>query len=300
MKLFLDATFAIQEAIDIAVAPTTPAEEETGLPEGVEDVLAALRLLEGVPFQYLVPDDDLLPPESIRFFYLDRNWSDALVNGALAAGAFSTLDRAQLQARYAEIRGAVDVAERNRWAVRTDLPGFDGSAEVATGFLLRSRAVSGWPGLHVRAYQGASDEPTRMLRIERLAPAVLLALIDGVPDRIVIEEPRQGIQFGVDADDAEGNGPFRANVRDPDTGEFVNETAKVPLRRGAPGVIDMEELRRRLVATGQVGGDLSSAEYALQMLQLPYQQWFGDQQATFSQFLQAKVTLATVRTWTLD
>ena len=47
--------------------------------------LARLRLLDGVPFSYLVDDSELLPTESIRFFYLDRAWTDALVQGALTA-----------------------------------------------------------------------------------------------------------------------------------------------------------------------------------------------------------------------
>ena len=33
--------------------------------------------------------------------------------------------------------------------------------------------------------------------MERLAPAVLLVLFDGIPAVVHIEEPRQGIQFGV-------------------------------------------------------------------------------------------------------
>ena len=36
--------------------------------------------------------------------------------------------------------------------------------------------------------------------MERLAPAVLLVLFDGVPAVVHIEEPRQGIQFGVRLD----------------------------------------------------------------------------------------------------
>lgn len=39
--------------------------------------LARLRLLQGVPFSYLVADAQLLPRESIRFFYLDRETGGA-------------------------------------------------------------------------------------------------------------------------------------------------------------------------------------------------------------------------------
>ena len=74
--------------------------------------LARLRLLHGVPFTYLVPDAELLPIESIRFFYIDRAWTDALVQGALSVGTVTTADRAQLEALYPTIRDEVDEAER--------------------------------------------------------------------------------------------------------------------------------------------------------------------------------------------
>jgi hypothetical protein len=290
VKTFTFSAAAIQQAYAAAAAPRLP-EEPSGLPAEVADFLAQLRLLAAVTFQHLVPDDDLLPPESIRFFYLDRNWTDAAVDGALTAGTFTTAERATLATRYAEIRAAVDTAERN---VRADRGGGAGPAEAATGFLLRSRAVSGWPGLHVRAYRDGQDAPMRMLRIERLAPAVLFALIDGIPDRVVVEEPRQGIQFGVDKT---GDGRFRANVRDPATGAPTGMTVEVPFRSGSPGVVDMTTLRQRLVDTGAVGGSLDSAEYALQLLQLPYQQWFGDAPGGMTEFLRLVITVAQIREW---
>ena len=293
MKIFVDARAVLADAFATATAPPVPGED-SGIPTEVGGFLAHLRLLESVPFQYLIPDDDLLPVESIRFFYLDRNWTDAAIDGALAAGTFTTSERATLAARYAEIRDAIDQTERNVWVNRVGGPGYDGPAEVATGLLVRSRAVSGWPGMHVRAYRQASETPMRMLRIERLAPAVLFALIDGIPDRVVLEEPRQGIQFGVDA---ESDGTFRANVRDPADGSFTGTTVPVQFRQGSPGVIDMTALRKRLVGTGEVGAGLDSAEYALQMLQLPYQQWFGDAPAAMADFLRTVIAVAEMRTW---
>ena len=65
--------------------------------------------------------------------------------------------------------------------------------------MLRSQAVSGWPAMHVRAFnvdpaegdtaQFQEDDPRRMrlLRLERLAPAVLLCLFDGIPTVVHIE-----------------------------------------------------------------------------------------------------------------
>src|SRR5688572_10669772 len=152
--------------------------EDRIVPRDHRQWLARLRLLEAVPFAYLVADSELLPPESIRYFYLDRNWTDALVQGALSAGTLNSADRAQLEQLYSDVRRELDEEERD-----VLLPGGErvqrGQAGVITGFLMRSRAVSGWPGIHVRAYSHevvgdeeivGEEHPARikLLRLERL------------------------------------------------------------------------------------------------------------------------------------
>ena len=283
-----------QAVFDPPDEPTDQGPEETGIGT-LEDLLtwlARLRLLHGVPFPYLVPHEDLLPPESIRFFYLDRNWTDALVEGALAAGGSTNGDHAQIQGRYEALRDAIDETERGLWVRFAGGEQRTGEAEIATGFLLRSRAVSGWPGLHVRGYD-ADDKDIRILRLERLAPPVLFMLFDGVPRRMEIEEPKQGIQFGVDP---ELDGSFCVKVRDPVSGEVIERQVDgelkdlevpVPFRAGSPGVIAVNRLRKDLLEAAPTelapegmgpGGDdeLSSAEYALQVLQYPFLQSFGE------------------------
>src|SRR5262245_20369131 len=180
----------LKEAAQVSTLYATDTHSRTGearvVPRDLRQWLARLRLLEGVPFAYVVADSELLPPESVRFFYLDRNWTDALVQGALSVGTLNSSDRAQLEPLYRQVRTEIDQEERD---VR--LPGGEavqrGPAGTITGFLMRSRAVSGWPGMHVRAYarEVVGDEeivpeshPDRikLLRLERLAPAVLFCL----------------------------------------------------------------------------------------------------------------------------
>jgi hypothetical protein len=55
--------------------------------------LADLRLLYGVPFVNLVPDARMLPKESLRFFFVDLNYLEALVAGALSIGMQSSRDQ---------------------------------------------------------------------------------------------------------------------------------------------------------------------------------------------------------------
>lgn len=276
----------------------TPSDEDEQLgdriiPRDLRQWLARLRLLEGVPFAYLAPDSLLLPPESIRFFYVDRAWTDALVQGALSVGTANSADRAQLEQLHRQLRDEIDEEER---LVR--LPGGEpaqkGPAGTITGFLLRSRAVSGWPGVHVRAYRRdvvGDDEivpeshPDRIkvLRLERLAPAVLLALFDGVPRVVHVEEPRQGVQFGIILEEAGGPNEFSARVaaRDVTTSETHSPERPMPIafRPGAPGVLDLRRTAQEFLKPEHgtnMGTEVDGAEFALQMIRFPYRQVFGD------------------------
>jgi hypothetical protein len=277
------------------------------VPAGVRDWLAALRLGTGVPFQYLVADDRLLPPESVRFFYLDRNWTDALVAGALSVGAVTTSDRAQLQALYPRLRDELDAAER-LVRVPGNETGVTGAADVVTGLLIRSRAVSGWPAMHVRAFRspvadnGPDDAPSRLhlMRLERLGPSVLLALFDGVPAVVHLEEPRAGLQFGFNQTDPQPDGgiAYELPLRSPDTGlDSGRPPVAVPFRPGAPGVIDMAALQQSILA--QVGGAGSGAEFALQALRWPYRQVFGqgEDDPAFPVLFAPKVGIDEIRAW---
>ena len=277
MRNFLQSSDAIAYNID---AVKTFEDDTEGFPTTIVEWLARLRLLHGVPFAYLVTHDEFLPEESIRFFYLNRNWTDRAVEGALSVGTITTRDRAMLRRVYEQLRGTVDGEERRVAADDRGVARKVGAGEVVTGFVLRSRAVSGWPGMHIRAKRrsGNSLAEIQLLRVERLAPAVLLVLMDGVPDRVEIEEPRQGVQFGVRVDD-DNTSRRVLPIRDPETGEEdLDNTVSVPFRSGSPGVIDVTTLRQRIADAGGAGADstVDSAEFGFQMLRFPYLQPFGE------------------------
>lgn len=296
-------TSAVVQLSAELVAQLGPQDADPGpraVPRDLRLWLAGLRLLAGVPFGHLVADSALLPAESIRFFYLDRGWTDSLVEGALSVGTVTTADRSALAALYGTVRGEVDEAER---LVR--LPGVEpgqavpsGPAGTISGFLLRSRLVSGWPALQVRGYavdnlalphpirdedvdegDGATLHKLGLLRMERLAPAVLLVLFDGVPAVVHVEEPRSGVQFGVEQMDDGGQIRAQVFVRDPATGTRLDPPAPVdvPFRPGAPGVVHLGALARALIAREpSLGPTLDAAEFAMQMLQFPFRAVFGD------------------------
>ncbi|MGY1642007.1 hypothetical protein ACI782_12880 [Geodermatophilus sp. SYSU D00703] len=235
------------------------------VPEPVLTWLVRLRLLHGVPFQYLVSDSRLLPPpESVRFFYVDRNWTDAACDGAMSVAAGSA-ERAHLKARHTALRDSIDRAERNhRHTSVHSGEELDAPPDTPiTGFLLRSRLVSGWPGLQIRASRKAQTGAMSvcLLRLGRLAPAVLLAMFDGIPDVVTLEEPHQGVQFGLDERTSGGGYEVPARDGEPATGP-------VPFRPGAPGVIDVAALAHLL-------GVSESAPLARRLLQFPFRQDFS-------------------------
>jgi len=269
---------------------------EAELPPYLESFLAHLRLLVGVPFEYLVPDARLLPIESIRFFYINRSWTDRLVDGTMVVGKAGTREQAHHQARHQGLRQQLDVSERMVRTLqrglksfpdaRADLMNGDGgpvAAGVITGFLLRSGAVSGWPHMDVRAFDTVLPEPVSdadaeahrvpLLRLERLSPAVLLALFDGVPKLIWCEEPHHGVQLGV-IQHPDGN---LAILRRTKAGQAEPPPdIPVSLRAGGKRVIDLVDLRRKLYhaaqADPQMAPQLGSADFAVELLNPPWRQ----------------------------
>jgi hypothetical protein len=288
------------------VVPELGSADDAGaMPAELRRWLVSLRLLETVPFSYLVADSALLPEESIRWFYLDRRWTDALVMGALSVGTVNSDDRTHLTAQYPAIRDELDREERQKRR-GADAPRLSGDGGPVSGFILRSKAVSGWPAMHVRAFSVDPDEADdakyddddprrlRLLRLDRLAPAVLLCLFDGIPEVVHIEEPRQGVQFGFRS--KQTGSTITAQMKPRKVSDFSylpGDPIDIPFRSGASGVVDIKQLERSLknrVGSGAVDG-LDSAEYALQLVQLPWRQVWGDPE----EFQVASVFKATVK-----
>lgn len=67
----------------------------TGVPDIPEEILNSLArwvLLYDVPFPYMAVREEMLPPESIRFFFLDKSYIAALLDGAMSLGRSYTID----------------------------------------------------------------------------------------------------------------------------------------------------------------------------------------------------------------
>lgn len=299
------ATTARTALFDRLKAPDQPTQvlTERELPPYLESFLAHLRLLVGVPMEYLVPDDRLLPPESIRFFYVDRSWTDRLVDGAIAVGQIGSREQAHYQAHGATVAQTLDLSERMVRNLQRKMP-FDQaktqsdadtqSAQVITGFILRSSAVNNWPGMDVRAYDEMIPEHFRSadpavkahqlttLRLERIAPAVLVALFQGEPQMVILEEPHHGVQFGLHVTGS----TLSVSLRDQFGQEItvgpptdpVAVPVTVPVRPGHNDVVRVKALQQALAdartahpsAVDQTG----AAAMAISLLDPPWRQHF--------------------------
>ena len=221
--------------------PTDPS-----LPPSAVDWLARLTLLQGVPFPYLVPDEAMLPRESIRFFYLNMNWIDALIDGALSLGRNLTTANASATANgFAKaFHPAVhNMARARAGTVRHKALGVKaqiGTAnlQVVTGFLLRSTVVEGYPGIGVNAYPqgGTPNDPAikllPILRLEQLGPGsgVLFCLVAGDAVQVDVHEPPEGLHYGIDTyNDAGGVISATKSIH-----PYTRSGSKITIPKGPP------------------------------------------------------------------
>jgi hypothetical protein len=252
------------------------------IPEDIGQWLGRALLLYGMPFNYLVPDETMLPPESIRFFSLDPGWLKCLLEGACSVGRNDTIDTVldeHLRNHFLTLAG-----EKAR-EVRADQKGL--LHWPLTGFLLRSLIVEGWQGLEMKATgmdAGCNRiDPLEPLRIDRLGPEIMICIFNGKVTRIEIKQPPEGLHFG--ASFANTNIYQKIHLRKlypkneagnqiPTT--EVNDT-DVPMRPGVDRVIDIQvlaatmkdKLNKVKAINGTSNGAFTSAEFGVQMVESP-------------------------------
>src|SRR5215469_1616953 len=181
------------------------------IPNEIRQWLGHLFLLHGVPFHYLVSDPDLLPAESLRFFYLDSGWIAALMDGALSVGRSTQsqlyLDKAMAGNFLADIASTQIECSmkstKDEDIKDIDVPDAKGANILGhiTGFLLRSRLVEAWRGIEItgmRLDAKGSEEPAPILRLQRITRDTLLAIYNGHIRAVRIIQPPQALHFGVE------------------------------------------------------------------------------------------------------
>ncbi|MDZ4699085.1 MAG: LamG domain-containing protein [Rhodothermales bacterium] len=214
------------------------------LPAVIDDWFDTLRLLRPVPFQYLIPDEAMLPPESLRLFKVDRRWLAHLLHGAFAVG------HAPTRTPPADLPEAPDP---------DDAP--------LCGFLLRSSAVTQWPHLTIQASgkrvdttDGELPEPLTRVRLEVLSPGILLALFEGERIRSLdVGLKPATLHAGFDVSAA---GVVKKRPRDASgQPQTAVDIALTPMRR-----FQAEAFKATLESLNLFDGPITSAEFALALI----------------------------------
>ncbi|HEU4391419.1 MAG TPA: hypothetical protein VFV34_26705 [Blastocatellia bacterium] len=252
-----------RSAFDDLASSTAPPREQVRITDELLQWIARLVLLYPVPFHYLVPHPSLLAPESLRFFHLDDNWVDALVDGALSIAVRNLADqgiasRIDLQESLSAI--VYEYRTRLQGQVPGSLPSERYSNIRKSGFLLRSTIVSDWPGIEVTTtIEGRPDDTGQnILRFDKISDGVLFCLARGCLDQVFFREPREGITFGVDT-----QGAIKARK----SGQILNVKNDFSRAGARPGVADIAALESRLQRLE--GATFGPAAFALQMIRMP-------------------------------
>lgn len=220
----LQASIALSFASPAAVSARLGATE---VPADIAAWLGRLHTLIGVPFPCLVPDEGMLPPESIRFFRLDTAWVEALIDGAFSIGRNLTsatdttapatlkpslvLDQVLHPQVTAEARVAAPLRRRRAATMQAGTLAVAGGPPVPQpwfGFILRSSVVADYPGLGVNIYpKGHTPDdkgaqiillPVRRLDLLGEKSDTLFCLVEGEPYHIDIHEAPEVLHYGID------------------------------------------------------------------------------------------------------
>ncbi|WP_062436843.1 hypothetical protein [Herbidospora daliensis] len=202
-------------------------------PQEIAEWMADLTTLATVPFTYLIPDERLLPLESLRFVDVDQEWVRCLVDGAYSIGRVTAAD-----------------------AERDAATGPPVTPARLTGALIRSSIVSGYPGLLIDGYD-AGGKRLEPVRRDTLSPNVLLVLFDGVLTRLDLHQKPEQQHFAVESG---GTGKVVRALRG-----AAGSTDPVPL--GTTGTVPLAALAAKMAAKLNVKSGFGPAAFARQMLE---------------------------------
>jgi hypothetical protein len=232
-------------------------QEPIKIPPDIAGWFKRLSLLESVPFNYLVPDERLLPPESIRFFQLDWLWIECLLDGAFSIGRVTAADHR----RDSEVKSTAA----------------NPHAKVS-GALMRSEVVSGWPGLLVDGFNEDKKlnlkKKLNLLRMDRLSANILLCMFEGDVTSVDFHLRPETAHFGLDQMEGPSSDFYEKlckNLRDQQgdvSGLPSQKIRTIPWRQPLLGTIDVSTLAKTI--KGKINGNgssFTSAQFAFQMIE---------------------------------
>ncbi|KAL2214432.1 hypothetical protein CC79DRAFT_1328344 [Sarocladium strictum] len=141
--------------------------------------------LSSIPAHYLFPDPSYIPVETLRFFHIDSNWMDALVDGSLSLANHLASEPEEDYCRTA-------LKETLNRYFKSSIAGDYRQQMPAYGFVLRSKLLVQFPDLAVSAefskdgVHSSEDwdkvKPRAPILVQRrLGPDMMLVLMDREP-----------------------------------------------------------------------------------------------------------------------
>ncbi len=230
-------------------------KEETAIKDWCTDLL----YLVGVPFNYLVPDERLLPNESIRFFTLDNLWMQSLIDGALSIGRATAADQ---------------VSDQSVISAFIDL------TQSYSGVLLRSEVVEGWPHLELAVTDSAGNALTQVHKA-LLAPDLLLVIYEGDIDTLDVHLKPEALHFGFEVsyekstpDTPSYSKEVRFNFGATGQVTSISSPSSIPIQWKTPPasgnpqvkVVDIKGMNGSLQSNSESTETFTSAQFAMEMV----------------------------------
>jgi hypothetical protein len=200
----------------------------TTLPDNIKGWMNNLLFLKQVPFNYLVPYEQMLPTESVRFFMLDMQWIRSLLDGAMSVGRI--LDKKQDTSKTVEERELT-------WS----------------GLIIRSNVVATYPDLKVQAGQ---SEPVYS---RKLGSDILFCMFQNeIIKEVDITLKNDALHFGFQKIDNQ----IVKSVKNADGSQMDDKQIEVNLLNNK---IDWSTLKTDLEAS--LNSNLGSASLAVQLME---------------------------------
>lgn len=247
--------------------------EAPTVPKKISDWLGKLFLLYGVPFNYLVPNEHMLPTESIRFFQLDLNWIYCLIDGAFSIGKTTSRGNSFEVQHTHLVQDSARKALRKFRKQREHLMDMETNSGIYTGFVLRSAVLSGWPSLEVNGYSdldGNNEIPKR--RMSKLSKQLLMCIFEGDLQMVAIHEPPEALHEGVEGTYPSLTTTLRSVKGDYPGKQLLGSTAPVKMRAADHQTLQVKATAKSILDTlnapplSEGITKFTSAEYALEMI----------------------------------
>jgi hypothetical protein len=231
-----------------------------------------------VPFNYLVPNEQMLPLESLRFFYLDRNWINHLIDGAFSIGRTCSRQQGVDAALFSHLQSHTNPARLNLRRQRKNQLFATNATQNYTGFLLRSQVVSGWPNLQANGYTVPDDitSEIKKLRMERISADCIICIFDGEIKQVAIHEPPEQLHCGIEINTTPYSTTLRAVTGSTPGIQFQTDPKGGPAAAEIPMRADRQTLLVSQAASNILGKlntdfaqniqNFTSAEFTLEMI----------------------------------